>query len=140
MYFVKKLVGLLFGQFFHKLIWLPLPPGQHENPEPFLPHQVHQCLVELLSACLQYCRLTLNDAAAAADRSEMLSALSTNFSRQSGLLFKLLTSIRSRQTGSQVPTLLNSISTGKLTAQFLSWTTSLFAVSLFFNARAFFQC
>ena len=65
--------------------------------------QVRHCLSEILSACLQYCRLVENETE---EKLEILSALSINFSRQSSLLFELLTSIRSRQTGSQLAQLL----------------------------------
>ena len=64
---------------------------------------VNQCLTELLQCCLQYCRLVevLED-----HRGPKLEELSLNFSRQSSLLFKLLSSIKSRQTGSQLAQLL----------------------------------
>jgi gamma-tubulin complex component 4 len=62
---------------------------------------VNQCLTELLNCCLQYCRLIQVD-----PTSQKVEEISVDFSRQSSLLFKLLTSIKSRQTGSQLAQLL----------------------------------
>lgn len=59
--------------------------------------------MELLSACQQYSQIVELDSE---NRPEMINSLSVNFSRQSSLLFKLLTSIRSRQIGSQLSQLL----------------------------------
>lgn len=61
---------------------------------------VNQCLTDLLSCCLQYCRLVQ------VNQDSNCEEVSMNFSRHSSLLFKLLTSIKSRQTGSQLSQLL----------------------------------
>ena len=64
---------------------------------------VNQCLTEMLHCCLQYCKLVDLQGDS---KSPKFEELATNFSRQSSLLFKLLSSIKSRQTGSQLAQLL----------------------------------
>ena len=64
---------------------------------------VNQCLTELLECCLQYGRLV---EVHGDHKGPKLEELSLTFSRQSSLLFKLLSSIKSRQTGSQLAQLL----------------------------------
>lgn len=61
---------------------------------------VNQCLTDLLQCCQNYVSLLSEN------KSAKLDEVSQNFSRQSSLLFKLLTSIKSRQTGSQLAQLL----------------------------------
>ena len=81
---------------------------------------VNHCLSELLKVCHQYCDF-VNDknpfhpaavksvesgVAESTNEDKFISTLALNFSRQSGLLFKLLTSIQSRTTGTQLAQLL----------------------------------
>ena len=60
---------------------------------------VNQCLTDLLQCCLNYCTCVQM-------KSKALDSIKENFSKQSSLLFVLLTSIKSRQTGSQLAQLL----------------------------------
>ena len=64
---------------------------------------VNQCLTEMLNCCSQYCKMVDLQSDS---KSAKFEELATNFSRQSSLLFKLLSSIKSRQTGSQLAQLL----------------------------------
>ncbi len=64
---------------------------------------VNQCLTELLHCCLTYCQMVQVHGDI---KGSKLEQVSENFARQSSLLFKLLTSIKSRQTGSQLAQLL----------------------------------
>ena len=64
---------------------------------------VNQCLTELLQCCIMYCKLMEFQKDF---KGQKLQEISENFSRQSSWLFKLLTSIKSRQTGSQLAQLL----------------------------------
>lgn len=75
---------------------------------------VHQCLTDLLVCCQQYCRLVN----VGEIESKKLTDLSLNFSRQSSLLFKLLSSIRSRQTGTQLAQLLLRIDYNRYFSKF----------------------
>ena len=64
---------------------------------------VNQCLTELLQCCITYCHLVEWQGD---HKGPKLEEVSVNFARQSSWLFKLLTSIKSRQTGSQLAQLL----------------------------------
>jgi len=59
---------------------------------------ISQCLAGLLTACQNYCG---GEAA-----SRQLDSISQDFARQSNLLFKILSTIQGRQTGSQLAQLL----------------------------------
>jgi gamma-tubulin complex component 4 len=65
---------------------------------------VNQCLTELLQCCIAYCQLV--EYGQGDQSGPKLEEISVNFSRQSSWLFKLLTSIKGRQTGSQLAQLL----------------------------------
>ena len=72
---------------------------------------VNHCLTELLKVCQQYCDYISGAYVTTTSKEDMnpdkfVSNLSLNFSRQSGLLFKLLTSIQSRTTGTKLAQLL----------------------------------
>ena len=58
----------------------------------------------LLQCCISYCQLV--EYGQGDQSGPKLEEISVNFSRQSSWLFKLLTSIKSRQTGSQLAQLL----------------------------------
>ena len=64
---------------------------------------VNQCLTELLQSCIQYGRLVQVQGDT---RGPKFEEISLKFSRQSSLLFKLLSSIKNRQIGSQLSQLL----------------------------------
>ena len=72
---------------------------------------VNHCLSELLKVCQQYCD-HINGASTNPQIQEdmiadkLIESLALNFSRQSGLLFKLLTSIQNRTTGTKLAQLL----------------------------------
>lgn len=86
----------------HQIKWVNVK-GLYIQHNILLFLKVNQCLSELLSACQQYSQVVELDSD---KRPEIILALSTNFSRQSSLLFKLLASIRSRQIGTQLSQLL----------------------------------
>ena len=71
---------------------------------------VNHCLSELLKVCQQYCDYIkgVNPTISKDDMNpdKFVASLALNFSRQSGLLFKLLTSIQSRTTGTKLAQLL----------------------------------
>ena len=72
---------------------------------------VHHCLSELLKACQQYCDHINGTNTNVLSKEDMnsdkfIENLALNFSRQSGLLFKLLTSIQNRITGTKLGQLL----------------------------------
>ena len=64
---------------------------------------VNQCLTELLQSCLQYGRMVQVQGDT---KGQKFQEVALNFSRQSSLLFKLLSSIKNRQLGSQLSQLL----------------------------------
>ena len=78
----------------------------------FINHKsVNHCLSELLKVCRQYCDYMSGTNAAMISKEDtnaekFIDNLALNFSRQSGLLFKLLTSIQSRTTGTKLAQLL----------------------------------
>jgi gamma-tubulin complex component 4 len=71
---------------------------------------VNHCLSELLKVCQQYCDFTndINPTKSEEESNEdnFIENLALNFSRQSGLLFKFLSSIQNRTTGTQLAQLL----------------------------------
>ena len=70
---------------------------------------VNHCLSELLKVCQQYCDCIIGvNPAKSEDSNEdkFIENLAVNFSRQSGLLFKFLSSIQNRTTGTQLAQLL----------------------------------
>ncbi|TRY67652.1 hypothetical protein TCAL_05867 [Tigriopus californicus] len=67
---------------------------------------VAQCLNELLSVCLQFCRAIESNSEQSFSSSKAVSSLALIFSRQSGLLFQLLTSLRNHHSGSHLTQLL----------------------------------
>ena len=70
---------------------------------------VNHCLSELLKVCQQYCDHINGVKVISKEEVEVdkfISSLGLNFSRQSGLLFKLLTSIQNRTTGTKLAQLL----------------------------------
>ena len=68
---------------------------------------VNHCLSEIMKACQQYCEYVNGVKPITNEESEnFIEHLSQCFARQSGLLFKLLSSIQNRTTGTKLGQLL----------------------------------